>query len=89
MTFDSYYHIMTLLILFMFSVQQMFDTYRGDVYLPSTLPSSTGTIFWTITQNQTSSDVYIKVSQTTNQTFSIFPTKSENRSLMPGTRPRR
>ncbi|KAH9940692.1 glycoside hydrolase family 51 protein [Amylocystis lapponica] len=45
-------------------VQQLFALNVGDEYLPSTLPAPNGTLFWTVSQNTTSGDVFIKISNT-------------------------
>lgn len=39
----------------------MFSLNKGDVYLPSTLPSSSGTVFWSVTKRNSPSQVLIKV----------------------------
>lgn len=41
--------------------QQLFSLNRGDVYLPSTLPARTGTLFWSVTRSN-AGNVIIKVS---------------------------
>ncbi|KAF7972454.1 hypothetical protein HWV62_17936 [Athelia sp. TMB] len=43
-------------------VQQMFSLSRGDVYLPSTLPKSGGTLQWSVTKKTSTNDVFIKAS---------------------------
>jgi len=40
---------------------QLFSLNRGDEYLPSTLPSSSGTLFWSVTRKTSPSEVIIKV----------------------------
>lgn len=42
-------------------VRNLFGNYRGDVYLPSTLPSSSGTLFWSVIRNNATSQLYIKI----------------------------
>ncbi|KZT66565.1 glycoside hydrolase family 51 protein [Daedalea quercina L-15889] len=41
--------------------QWLFSVNVGDEYLPSTLPTESGSLFWTISRNSTSNDVFIKV----------------------------
>ncbi|KAF8156660.1 alfa-L-arabinofuranosidase precursor [Crassisporium funariophilum] len=45
-------------------VQKLFSVNRGDEYLPSTLPDSQGTVFWSIVRKTSSKEVIIKVSNT-------------------------
>jgi hypothetical protein len=40
---------------------QLFSLNRGDEYLPSTLPNSSGTLFWSVTRKTSPSEVIIKV----------------------------
>jgi len=47
-----------------FYVQQMFSLNRGDEYLPSTLPSSSGTLFWSVTRRKATNELLIKISNT-------------------------
>ncbi|KAF8962334.1 glycoside hydrolase family 51 protein [Flammula alnicola] len=47
-----------------FYVQKLFSLNRGDFYLPSTLPSKTGTLFWSVVQKTSSNQVIIKISNT-------------------------
>lgn len=47
-----------------FYVQKLFATNRGDEYLPSTLPSRTGTLFWSVSRLTSTQEVIIKVSNT-------------------------
>ncbi|KAF9003407.1 arabinofuranosidase [Cyathus striatus] len=42
-------------------VQKLFSLNRGDEYLPSTLPSRTGTLFWSVVRNTSTQEVIIKV----------------------------
>ncbi|EPS93982.1 hypothetical protein FOMPIDRAFT_94932, partial [Fomitopsis schrenkii] len=42
-------------------VQQLFAVNLGDEYIPSTLPTENGALYWSITRNSTSNDVYIKI----------------------------
>ncbi|EIM87070.1 glycoside hydrolase family 51 protein [Stereum hirsutum FP-91666 SS1] len=60
-----------------FYAQQMFSLNKGDSYLPSTLPSASGTIFWSVTKRNSPSQVLIKISNTvaTSNTLTfILPT---------------
>ncbi|KAF5360002.1 hypothetical protein D9758_007637 [Tetrapyrgos nigripes] len=43
-----------------FYVQKLFSLNRGDQYIPSTLPSQTGTLFWSVVSKQTNT-IIIKV----------------------------
>ncbi|THU91945.1 arabinofuranosidase [Dendrothele bispora CBS 962.96] len=43
-----------------FYVQKLFSLNRGDQYIPSTLPSRTGTLFWSVVSKQTNT-IIIKV----------------------------
>ncbi|KAK7678667.1 hypothetical protein QCA50_018248 [Cerrena zonata] len=45
-------------------VQKLFSLNRGDEYLPSTLPTPTGTIFWSVTRSISSGEIIFKVSNT-------------------------
>ncbi|KAG9220918.1 hypothetical protein CCMSSC00406_0002482 [Pleurotus cornucopiae] len=45
-------------------VQKLFSTNMGNEYIPSTLPSRTGTVFWGITRNTATGEIVIKVSNT-------------------------
>ncbi|CAL1709187.1 unnamed protein product [Somion occarium] len=47
-----------------FYVQKLFSLNKGDDYLPSTLPSRTGTTFWSVTRSRSSGNVIIKVANT-------------------------
>jgi len=42
----------------------MFSTNRGDAYLPSTLPSKTGTLFWSVVRKNSGNQIIIKVKGT-------------------------
>ncbi|EPS96452.1 hypothetical protein FOMPIDRAFT_47951 [Fomitopsis schrenkii] len=42
-------------------VQQLFAVNLGDEYIPSTLPTENGALYWSITRSSTSNDVYIKI----------------------------
>ncbi|EMD31910.1 glycoside hydrolase family 51 protein [Gelatoporia subvermispora B] len=44
--------------------QKLFSLNVGDEYLPSTLPTIDGTLFWTVTRSSSSGDVFIKISNT-------------------------
>ncbi|TDL19641.1 glycoside hydrolase family 51 protein [Rickenella mellea] len=58
-----------------FYVQQMFSLNKGDEYLPSTLPTPTGTVFWSVTRRVATNEVLIKISNThsaaANLTFKL------------------
>lgn len=43
--------------------QQMFSLSKGTEYLPSTLPSRTGTVFWSVTRDTSTRQIFIKVAQ--------------------------
>ncbi|KJA18790.1 glycoside hydrolase family 51 protein [Hypholoma sublateritium FD-334 SS-4] len=47
-----------------FYVQKLFSLNRGDSYLPSTLPSQTGTLFWSVVRQTSTNQIIIKVSNT-------------------------
>ncbi|KAH8083329.1 glycoside hydrolase family 51 protein [Cristinia sonorae] len=47
-----------------FYAQKLFSVNRGDEYLPSTLPSRNGTLFWSVTRSKSSRSVIIKISNT-------------------------
>jgi len=47
-----------------FYVQKLFSQNRGDQYLPSTLPSSTGTVFWSVVRKTSTNQLIIKISNT-------------------------
>ncbi|GLB39334.1 putative alpha-L-arabinofuranosidase C-terminus [Lyophyllum shimeji] len=47
-----------------FYVQKLFSLNRGDQYIPSTLPSSTGTLFWSVVRATATQEIIIKVSNT-------------------------
>ncbi|KAH0585745.1 hypothetical protein H2248_008954 [Termitomyces sp. 'cryptogamus'] len=70
-----------------FYVQMLFNQNRGDEYIPSTLPSRTGTIFWSVVRNTTAQSIIIKVSNTiakeTSLTFNLpFTTVTTTGSLV-------
>ncbi|KAG6899946.1 hypothetical protein C0993_005069 [Termitomyces sp. T159_Od127] len=44
--------------------QWLFSQNRGDEYIPSTLPSRTGTIFWSVVRNTAAQSIIIKISNT-------------------------
>ncbi|TFK48849.1 glycoside hydrolase family 51 protein [Heliocybe sulcata] len=56
-------------------VQQLFSVNRGDAYVPSTLPSSDGTVFWSVTRQTSPSALLIKarpsVANTNSTTSSL------------------
>ncbi|KAI0937589.1 hypothetical protein AcV5_000388 [Taiwanofungus camphoratus] len=45
-------------------VQKLFSLNVGDEYLPSTLPTRNGTLYWTISRASTSGNIFIKISNT-------------------------
>ncbi|GBE87654.1 Probable alpha-L-arabinofuranosidase [Sparassis crispa] len=47
-------------------VQKLFSLNRGDLYLPSSLPTYNGTLFWTVSRSSVTGDVFIKVRQLTS-----------------------
>jgi len=47
-----------------FYVQSLFGQNRGDEYLPSTLPSRTGTVFWSVVRKTSTHQIIIKISNT-------------------------
>jgi len=47
-----------------FYVQKLFSLNRGDEYLPSTLPSRTGTLFWSVARKTSTNQIIIKISNT-------------------------
>ncbi|KAA1476576.1 alfa-L-arabinofuranosidase precursor [Dentipellis sp. KUC8613] len=52
-------------------VQKLFSLNRGDEYLPSTLPSVDGTLFWSVTRRTSPAEVIIKVSNTVSSPASL------------------
>ncbi|EKM75678.1 hypothetical protein AGABI1DRAFT_116269, partial [Agaricus bisporus var. burnettii JB137-S8] len=51
-----------------FYVQKLFSLNRGDEYLPSTLPSRTGTLHWSVVRKTSNNQIIIKVSNTGGST---------------------
>jgi alpha-N-arabinofuranosidase len=49
-------------------VQKLFSLNRGDEYLPSTLPSPTGTLFWSVVRKTSTREIIIKISNTVGNT---------------------
>ncbi|CCM00811.1 uncharacterized protein FIBRA_02853 [Fibroporia radiculosa] len=45
-------------------VQKLFSTNLGDEYLPSTLPTYNGTVYWTVSRASSTGDIYIKIANT-------------------------
>ncbi|PPQ68457.1 LOW QUALITY PROTEIN: hypothetical protein CVT26_006044 [Gymnopilus dilepis] len=43
-------------------VQKLFSLNRGDEYLPSTLPSTNGTLFWSVVRKTKTNQIIIKIS---------------------------
>ncbi|KAF9476813.1 arabinofuranosidase [Pholiota conissans] len=74
-----------------FYVQKLFSVNRGDSYLPSTLPSQTGTLFWSVVRKTSASQIIIKISNTASSaaamTFQLPFTvaSSGNLQLLTGT----
>ncbi|KAJ7641844.1 glycoside hydrolase family 51 protein [Roridomyces roridus] len=51
-----------------FYVQKFFANNKGDIYLPSTLPdSSNGTLFWSVTQWNSTGQLNIKIANTASE----------------------
>lgn len=47
-----------------FYIQKLFSLNRGDQYIPSTLPSRAGTLFWSVVRASATQEIIIKVSNT-------------------------
>ncbi|PPQ80595.1 hypothetical protein CVT25_001557 [Psilocybe cyanescens] len=47
-----------------YHVQKLFSANRGDNYISSTLPSKTGTLFWSIAEKTSTNQLIIKISNT-------------------------
>jgi len=47
-----------------FYVQKLFSLNRGDEYLPSTLPSATGTLFWSVVRKTSTNQIIFKIANT-------------------------
>ncbi|KAJ7033209.1 alfa-L-arabinofuranosidase precursor [Mycena alexandri] len=45
-------------------VQKLFSLNRGDAYIPSTLPTPLGTLFWSVVRKTSTQEVIIKISNT-------------------------
>ncbi|KAF5380161.1 hypothetical protein D9615_006128 [Tricholomella constricta] len=45
-----------------FYVQKMFSINKGDEYLPSTLPTPSGNLFWSVTRRTSTNEIIIKAS---------------------------
>ncbi|KAI0040453.1 glycoside hydrolase family 51 protein [Auriscalpium vulgare] len=52
-------------------VQKFFSVNRGDAYLPSTLPSRNGTVFWSVTKKNSPASYIIKISNTVSTPASL------------------
>ncbi|THH19616.1 hypothetical protein EW146_g1588 [Bondarzewia mesenterica] len=52
-------------------VQQLFSLNRGDEYLPSTLPTPDGTLFWSVVRQNSPNSVIIKVANTVGTAASL------------------
>ncbi|KAJ7698743.1 alfa-L-arabinofuranosidase precursor [Mycena rosella] len=47
-----------------FYVQKLFSLNRGDEYIPSTLPTPAGTLFWSVVRKTSTREIIIKISNT-------------------------
>ncbi|KAF8891085.1 alfa-L-arabinofuranosidase precursor [Gymnopilus junonius] len=54
-----------------FYVQKLFSLNRGDAYLPSTLPTNGGTLFWSVVQQTSTNSIIIKISNTATSSQSL------------------
>ncbi|KAJ7089351.1 alfa-L-arabinofuranosidase precursor [Mycena belliarum] len=45
-------------------VQKLFSLNRGDAYIPSTLPTPSGTLFWSVARKNATQQIIIKISNT-------------------------
>ncbi|KAJ7723395.1 alfa-L-arabinofuranosidase precursor [Mycena metata] len=45
-------------------VQKLFSLNRGDAYIPSTLPTPLGTLFWSVVRKTSTKEIIIKISNT-------------------------
>ncbi|TDL26965.1 glycoside hydrolase family 51 protein [Rickenella mellea] len=52
-------------------VQKMFSLNKGDEYLPSTIPSQSGTVFWSVTRRTATKEVLIKIANTNGTPASL------------------
>ncbi|PCH45070.1 glycoside hydrolase family 51 protein [Wolfiporia cocos MD-104 SS10] len=52
-------------------VQKLFSLNKGDEYLPSTLPTYNGTLYWTISSSSSTGDVYIKLVNTASNASDV------------------
>ncbi|KZT22854.1 glycoside hydrolase family 51 protein [Neolentinus lepideus HHB14362 ss-1] len=52
-------------------VQQLFSVNRGNSYLPSTLPSASGSVFWSVTRQNSPSVILIKVANTVSTSSAL------------------
>jgi len=52
-------------------VQKMFSLSKGEEYLPSTLPSPTGTLHWSVTRSNSAKEVFVKIANAGNTTASL------------------
>ncbi|KAJ7484526.1 glycoside hydrolase family 51 protein [Mycena latifolia] len=49
-------------------VQKLFSLNRGDEYIPSTLPTPSGTLFWSVVRKTSTRQIIIKISNTVGTT---------------------
>ncbi|TDL19640.1 alfa-L-arabinofuranosidase precursor [Rickenella mellea] len=54
-----------------FYVQKMFSLNKGDVYLPSTLPSKAGSVFWSVTRRLATNELLIKIANANTTTATL------------------
>ncbi|TDL26963.1 glycoside hydrolase [Rickenella mellea] len=52
-------------------MQKMFSLNKGDEYLPSTLPTPSGTVFWSVTRHTATNKLLIKISNTNGTPASL------------------
>ncbi|KAI5118901.1 hypothetical protein M0805_002817 [Coniferiporia weirii] len=52
-------------------VQKLFSLSKGTEYLPSTLPAVNGTVFWSVTRDTSTREVFIKVVNTASDTAQV------------------
>ncbi|GJE86669.1 glycoside hydrolase family 51 protein [Phanerochaete sordida] len=68
-----------------FYAQKLFATNRGDVFLPATLPSQTGTVFWSVSKLNSTQEVIIKVANSGNSSADLAFTLPFNTVATSGT----
>ncbi|CAA7268506.1 unnamed protein product [Cyclocybe aegerita] len=54
-----------------FYVQKLFSLNRGEAYIPSTLPSRTGTLFWSVVRKNAGNQIITKISNTATSVASL------------------